>query len=73
VVLALRLEAIVNLEIVWVVTCVFLVLLCILCVIVICRQPESKEALTFKVPDVLVIEFAYLLCHKSLPGLERKH
>ncbi|XP_073680606.1 solute carrier family 7, member 3 [Garra rufa] len=50
VVLALRLEAIVNLEIVWVTACVILVLLCILCVIVICRQPESKEALTFKVP-----------------------
>uniref|UniRef100_A0A673IZX6 Cationic amino acid transporter 3-like n=1 Tax=Sinocyclocheilus rhinocerous TaxID=307959 RepID=A0A673IZX6_9TELE len=49
-VLALRLEAMVNLEIVWVMTCVILVLLCILCVIVICRQPESKEALTFKVP-----------------------
>ncbi|RXN07291.1 cationic amino acid transporter 3-like protein [Labeo rohita] len=49
-VLALRLEAIVNLEIVWVTACVILVLLCILCVIVICRQPESKEALTFKVP-----------------------
>uniref|UniRef100_A0A8C1YSA2 Solute carrier family 7 member 3a n=1 Tax=Cyprinus carpio TaxID=7962 RepID=A0A8C1YSA2_CYPCA len=41
---------IVNLEIVWVMACVILVLLCILCVIVICRQPESKEALTFKVP-----------------------
>uniref|UniRef100_A0A672LNL5 Cationic amino acid transporter 3-like n=1 Tax=Sinocyclocheilus grahami TaxID=75366 RepID=A0A672LNL5_SINGR len=49
-VLALRLEAMVNLEIVWVMTCIILVLLCILCVIVICRQPESKEALTFKVP-----------------------
>uniref|UniRef100_A0A8C1YSA0 Solute carrier family 7 member 3a n=1 Tax=Cyprinus carpio TaxID=7962 RepID=A0A8C1YSA0_CYPCA len=36
--------------IVWVMACVILVLLCILCVIVICRQPESKEALTFKVP-----------------------
>uniref|UniRef100_A0A9J7Z9X8 Solute carrier family 7 member 3a n=1 Tax=Cyprinus carpio carpio TaxID=630221 RepID=A0A9J7Z9X8_CYPCA len=50
VVLAVRLEDIVNLEIVWVMACVILVLLCILCVIVICRQPESKEALTFKVP-----------------------
>ncbi|KAL1252784.1 hypothetical protein QQF64_017477 [Cirrhinus molitorella] len=49
-VLALRLEAIVDLEIVWVTVCVILVLLCIPCVIVICRQPESKEALTFKVP-----------------------
>uniref|UniRef100_A0A8C2CD30 Solute carrier family 7 member 3a n=1 Tax=Cyprinus carpio TaxID=7962 RepID=A0A8C2CD30_CYPCA len=42
--------SIMNLEIVWVTTCVILVLLCILCVIVIWRQPESKEALTFKVP-----------------------
>uniref|UniRef100_A0A671MPF5 Cationic amino acid transporter 3-like n=1 Tax=Sinocyclocheilus anshuiensis TaxID=1608454 RepID=A0A671MPF5_9TELE len=50
VVLALRLEAIMNLEIVWVTACVILVLLCISCVIVIWRQPESKEALTFKVP-----------------------
>uniref|UniRef100_A0A673GB58 Cationic amino acid transporter 3-like n=1 Tax=Sinocyclocheilus rhinocerous TaxID=307959 RepID=A0A673GB58_9TELE len=50
VVLALRLEAIMNLEIVWVTACVILVLLCIPCVIVIWRQPESKEALTFKVP-----------------------
>ncbi|KAI3373829.1 hypothetical protein L3Q82_022408 [Scortum barcoo] len=30
--------------------CVILTLLCIVCVIIICRQPESKEALTFKVP-----------------------
>ncbi|XP_059398948.1 cationic amino acid transporter 3a [Carassius carassius] len=50
VVLAVRLEDIVNLEMVWVMACVILVLLCMLCVIVICRQPQSKEALTFKVP-----------------------
>ncbi|XP_049597956.1 solute carrier family 7, member 3 [Syngnathus scovelli] len=31
-------------------SCVILTLLCIGCFIVICRQPESKEALTFKVP-----------------------
>ncbi|XP_061154814.1 cationic amino acid transporter 3a [Syngnathus typhle] len=30
--------------------CVILTLLCIGCLIIICRQPESKEALTFKVP-----------------------
>ncbi|XP_015229433.1 PREDICTED: cationic amino acid transporter 3 [Cyprinodon variegatus] len=30
--------------------CVILFLLCIVCVIIIWRQPESKEALTFKVP-----------------------
>ncbi|KAE8287307.1 Cationic amino acid transporter 3 [Larimichthys crocea] len=33
-----------------VVSCVILTLLCGVCVIIICRQPESKEALTFKVP-----------------------
>nr|XP_061818569.1 cationic amino acid transporter 3-like [Nerophis lumbriciformis]XP_061818571.1 cationic amino acid transporter 3-like [Nerophis lumbriciformis]XP_061818572.1 cationic amino acid transporter 3-like [Nerophis lumbriciformis] len=31
-------------------TCVILALLCGVCLIIICRQPESKEALTFKVP-----------------------
>ncbi|XP_042354662.1 cationic amino acid transporter 3a [Plectropomus leopardus] len=30
--------------------CVILTLLCVVCVIIIWRQPESKEALTFKVP-----------------------
>ncbi|XP_061607089.1 cationic amino acid transporter 3a isoform X2 [Phyllopteryx taeniolatus] len=30
--------------------CIILALLCASCLIVICRQPESKEALTFKVP-----------------------
>ncbi|XP_056265398.1 cationic amino acid transporter 3a [Pseudoliparis swirei] len=33
-----------------VVPCVILALLCIVCLVVICRQPQSKEALTFKVP-----------------------
>ncbi|KAK1882482.1 Cationic amino acid transporter 3 [Dissostichus eleginoides] len=33
-----------------VVPCVILTLLCVVCVIIIWRQPESKEALTFKVP-----------------------
>uniref|UniRef100_A0A8C2WWU9 Solute carrier family 7 member 3a n=1 Tax=Cyclopterus lumpus TaxID=8103 RepID=A0A8C2WWU9_CYCLU len=33
-----------------VVPCVILTLLCIVCLVIICRQPESKEALTFKVP-----------------------
>ncbi|KAM9348291.1 solute carrier family 7, member 3 [Symphorus nematophorus] len=32
------------------VPCVILTLLCCVCVIIIWRQPESKEALTFKVP-----------------------
>lgn len=32
-----------------VVPCVILCLLCAVCVIIIWRQPESKEALTFKV------------------------
>ncbi|XP_070773213.1 solute carrier family 7, member 3 [Enoplosus armatus] len=33
-----------------VVPCVILTLLCAVCVVIIFRQPESKEALTFKVP-----------------------
>ncbi|KAM4545389.1 cationic amino acid transporter 3-like isoform 1-T3 [Odontesthes bonariensis] len=33
-----------------VVPCVILALLCCVCIIIIWRQPESKEALTFKVP-----------------------
>lgn len=32
-----------------VVPCILLGLLCIVCVVIIWRQPESKEALTFKV------------------------
>lgn len=32
-----------------VVPCIILALLCAVCVIIIWRQPESKEALTFKV------------------------
>lgn len=32
------------------VPCVILSLLCGVCVVIICRQPESKEPLTFKVP-----------------------
>ncbi|XP_056586434.1 cationic amino acid transporter 3a [Triplophysa dalaica] len=50
VVLAVQLEAIMSGEIVWVMVCVILAVLCFPCVIVIWRQPESKEALTFKVP-----------------------
>ncbi|XP_047235309.1 cationic amino acid transporter 3a [Girardinichthys multiradiatus] len=30
--------------------CVLLALLCVVCIVIIWRQPESKEALTFKVP-----------------------
>lgn len=30
--------------------CIILSLLCAVCLVIICRQPESKEALTFKVP-----------------------
>ncbi|XP_061595474.1 cationic amino acid transporter 3a [Cololabis saira] len=33
-----------------VVPCVLLALLCAVCIVIIWRQPESKEALTFKVP-----------------------
>uniref|UniRef100_A0A1A8HKP7 Solute carrier family 7 (Cationic amino acid transporter, y+ system), member 3a n=1 Tax=Nothobranchius korthausae TaxID=1143690 RepID=A0A1A8HKP7_9TELE len=32
------------------VLCVILALLCVVCIVIIWRQPESKEALTFKVP-----------------------
>ncbi|KAF7206227.1 solute carrier family 7, member 3 [Nothobranchius furzeri] len=32
------------------VPCVILALLCVVCIVIIWRQPESKEALTFKVP-----------------------
>ncbi|MEQ2220665.1 Cationic amino acid transporter 3 [Ilyodon furcidens] len=31
-------------------SCVLLALLCVVCIVIIWRQPESKEALTFKVP-----------------------
>lgn len=31
------------------VTCIILCLLCAVCIVIIWRQPESKEALTFKV------------------------
>ncbi|TNN64238.1 High affinity cationic amino acid transporter 1 [Liparis tanakae] len=37
-------------HVVVVLPCVILTLLCIVCLVIICRQPESKEALTFKVP-----------------------
>ncbi|XP_013877707.1 solute carrier family 7, member 3 [Austrofundulus limnaeus] len=33
-----------------IVPCVILALLCVVCIIIIWRQPENKEALTFKVP-----------------------
>ncbi|PWA23212.1 hypothetical protein CCH79_00002417 [Gambusia affinis] len=33
-----------------IVPCIILALLCVVCVIIIWRQPQSKEALTFKVP-----------------------
>uniref|UniRef100_A0A4W5N3D4 Solute carrier family 7 member 3a n=1 Tax=Hucho hucho TaxID=62062 RepID=A0A4W5N3D4_9TELE len=50
VVLAGKLGELVEVQPVWVTVCVVLALLCALCVILIWRQPESKEALTFKVP-----------------------
>lgn len=65
-VLAVQLEAIMSGEIVWVMVCVILAVLCFPCVIVIWRQPESKEALTFKVPDVqIIIDSGFILCCKS--------
>ncbi|KAL0993909.1 hypothetical protein UPYG_G00115450 [Umbra pygmaea] len=50
VVLASRLEDLIEFEPVCVTVCVVLALLCVLCVVIIWRQPQSKEALTFKVP-----------------------
>ncbi|XP_038821105.1 cationic amino acid transporter 3-like [Salvelinus namaycush] len=50
VVLAGKLDELMEVQPVWVTVCVVLALLCALCVIIIWRQPESKEALTFKVP-----------------------
>uniref|UniRef100_A0A673YK16 Solute carrier family 7 member 3a n=1 Tax=Salmo trutta TaxID=8032 RepID=A0A673YK16_SALTR len=49
-VLAGKLDELMEVQPVWVTVCVVLALLCALCVIIIWRQPESKEALTFKVP-----------------------
>ncbi|XP_036379513.1 cationic amino acid transporter 3-like [Megalops cyprinoides] len=40
---------------VWVTVCVLLALFSFLCIVVIWRQPESKEALTFKVPLLPVL------------------
>ncbi|XP_029625939.1 cationic amino acid transporter 3 isoform X2 [Salmo trutta] len=45
-----KLDELMEVQPVWVTVCVVLALLCALCVIIIWRQPESKEALTFKVP-----------------------
>ncbi|XP_055799547.1 cationic amino acid transporter 3-like [Salvelinus fontinalis] len=50
VVLAGKLDELIEVQPVWVTVCVVLALLCALCVVIIWRQPESKEALTFKVP-----------------------
>ncbi|KAM4620274.1 solute carrier family 7, member 3 [Polymixia lowei] len=50
VVLACYLPELLAAQPVVVTVCVVLALLCGLCVIIIWRQPESKEALTFKVP-----------------------
>ncbi|KAG7272015.1 hypothetical protein CRUP_004174 [Coryphaenoides rupestris] len=50
VVLAATLPQILAGEPVIVTLCVVLVLLCAVCVVIIWRQPQSKEALTFKVP-----------------------
>ncbi|XP_072518932.1 solute carrier family 7, member 3 [Salminus brasiliensis] len=50
VVLAVNLDELMAGQPIWVTVCVILALLCFFCVIIIWRQPESKEALTFKVP-----------------------
>lgn len=48
-ILAVCLDKLMEGHLVWVAVCVVLTALCFFCVIVIWRQPESKEALTFKV------------------------
>ncbi|XP_041863978.1 cationic amino acid transporter 3a [Melanotaenia boesemani] len=50
VILANSLPAVLNANASVVVPCIILALLCCVCIIIIWRQPESKEALTFKVP-----------------------
>uniref|UniRef100_A0AAR2LUF8 Cationic amino acid transporter C-terminal domain-containing protein n=1 Tax=Pygocentrus nattereri TaxID=42514 RepID=A0AAR2LUF8_PYGNA len=50
VVLAVNLDELLVGHPIWVTVCIVLALLCFFCVIIIWRQPESKEALTFKVP-----------------------
>ncbi|XP_054610473.1 cationic amino acid transporter 3a isoform X2 [Dunckerocampus dactyliophorus] len=50
IILANFLQQLLNGQAVVVASCVILALLCGVCLIIICRQPESKEALTFKVP-----------------------
>lgn len=52
VVLANYLMALLAGEATVVVLCVILCLLCAICIVIIWRQPESKEALTFKVTYV---------------------
>lgn len=49
VVLAVWLDELLDGHPVWLSVCAVLTLLCFFCVIIIWRQPESKEALTFKV------------------------
>uniref|UniRef100_A0A6Q2ZGT1 Cationic amino acid transporter C-terminal domain-containing protein n=1 Tax=Esox lucius TaxID=8010 RepID=A0A6Q2ZGT1_ESOLU len=49
-VLAVKLDDLMEVHPGWVSVCVILALFCVLCVVVIKRQPQSKEALTFKVP-----------------------
>lgn len=48
-VLAVWLDELLDGHPLWVAVCVILTSLCFFCVIIIWRQPESKEALTFKV------------------------
>ncbi|XP_026861234.2 cationic amino acid transporter 3a [Electrophorus electricus] len=50
VLLAVCLEELVAGQPVWVAACVTLTMLCFICVIIIWRQPENNEALSFKVP-----------------------
>ncbi|XP_062867656.1 cationic amino acid transporter 3a [Trichomycterus rosablanca] len=50
VVLAVWLDELLSGHPLWLAVCAILTSLCFLCVIIIWRQPESREALTFKVP-----------------------
>ncbi|KAJ7996365.1 hypothetical protein DPEC_G00236340 [Dallia pectoralis] len=50
VVLAVKLDDLMEGHLLWVIVCIILTLLCCFCVVIIMRQPQSAEALTFKVP-----------------------
>ncbi|MBN3322954.1 CTR1 protein, partial [Atractosteus spatula] len=49
-ILSVKGSAVMAMEPLWVALCVVLFLLSVVCTVIIWRQPESKESLTFKVP-----------------------